>query len=483
MANGQNLAVVGGGITGLISAYESDKLGFKVTVFEETDQYGGKIKNGALDGKPINLGAEFIDAKNTRLIALCKELGVELIPATDQATEQFHLPDGRLISGEAFHKDYKPIAEQIIADKQCLIVDGKYTQLALHLNDISLTDYLQELAAKAQPPVDPQIIETVARVYGSEGGRNPEKINALQFVNEASDELGSFLSSDCGYRVAGGTHQLIDALRLYLQGRGVEFQAGAKVTKLGKEDGKFQLGFEVTPEKGVEKFDKVTLALPAYALGKIEGLEALGMKPEERELLNNTQYCHSSKFFVKLKDGVEVDNACFFSNDGFQAWISEKGMMTFLAGGENINKHKGIELINHCLGEYAKAHGKRVDELFEVAPDKMVLGAPDLKRPCYASPAMGQATKLGDLFGAMERMAQNGIAIAGTFLPLREGQCSSVGFMECGAASAQRAAQMLNSPLVEQKAEKPTENHIPNWVYKIFANGNTTASVGASYTI
>lgn len=470
----ESVAVVGGGISGLLAAYEAEKLGKKVMVFEGGNRFGGKIQTGALDGKAVNLGAEFIDseAKNPKIIALCNELGVELIPATDQKTEQFHAPDGKILSGEVFHEMYKPLAEQIIADKQALIVDNKYTQKAQHLNSISVIDYLHELNKNANPKVDDKLLPIVSGAYAAESGNNPEKISALQFVNEASNELGSFLGSDCGYRVKGGTEELIKALKSHLENKGVDFVQDAKILSVAKNDGKFSLGFEKMPEEGMQKFDKIALALPAYALAKIEGLEALGMTKEEIELLKNTQYTNSSKFFVKVKDGVEVDNACMFSNEGFEVWTSEKGMMTFLVGGEKANEKKGIKLIEHCLESYAKAHGKKVDDIFEITPDKMVFGGADKAKPCYASPALLQAIGLGGLFGTMERMAEQGVALVGTFFPRRDAEGTSVGFMENGAFSAHRAMQLINKPAIVQEKEQE-QSYIPSWVHKLFSGENS----------
>lgn len=477
MANGEKIAVVGGGISGLVMAKELTDTGNQVTVFEETKRLGGKIQTGALDGSPINLGAEFIDSTNTRLIALAKDLNVELIPATDQKTERFQLPDGKLLSGEAFHAAYKPIAEQIIDDKKNLIVGGKYTEKAKHLNEISLAEYLQELAAnveKSGQKIDPKIIETAAQAYASEGGNNPEKISALTFVNESSGRLGSLLNSDCAYRVKGGTEELIKALHKNLQEKGVEFETGAKLTNVSKNGAKFNLGFaDNQTEKGKQEFDKVALAVPMHALAEIKGLEALGLKSEEHKLLKNAQYTDSSKFFVKLKDGAEIDNACCFSGEGFQTWTSEKGMMTVLAGGEKINERKGVDLVNYVLESYAKAHGKKASDLFELTPDKIVFAAPDTKKPCYASPSVGQSMELGGLFGAMERMGKHGLAIVGTYLPRRDDEGTSVGFMENGLAASARAAKILNQPAIEQSMQLPAAND-ESWAHKIYSGVKNT---------
>ena len=448
----KRVAVVGGGISGLMAAKELADRGFAVDVFEGDRRLGGKIQSApanALGGHVINVGAEFIDSrdKNPRMTGLCDALGVKLIEATDQKTEQFHLPDGTLLSGAAFHAAYRPLAEQIIADKARLIDNGRWSERAKQLDSMTLKDYLQQLVANVPQGVDPRIVETAARVYGSEVGRDPEQASALQFVNESSAQLGTFLNSDCAYRIEGGTETLVDALRGDLARRGVTFHMNASVTALGKQGEQFQLGFSGSaPTDAKPAYDKVVLAVPAYALAKIDGLEALGITPEQRALLAQAQYTHSAKFFVQLKDGVNVDNTCFFSGNGFQAWTSEPGMMTFLVGGETPNSKKGIKLVSECLDAYAKAYGKTAEDLFQMEPGKVVFGGPDQQKPCYCSPAAMQAMNLGGLISSFEKLAEKGLGIVGTYLPRRTAEGVSFGFMECGAESAHRTAKLLAEP-------------------------------------
>ena len=110
------------------------------------------------------------------------------------------------------------------------------------------------------------------------------------------------------------------------------------------------------------------------------------------------------------------------------------------------------------------------------------MGAPDTKKPCYCTPALGQLLKLGGLFTAVERMAEHGIAFAGTFLPMRGADNNmSAGFMEAGLNSGEYALQKLNQPArsVEQSMQQPAAND-KSWVQMLFANNARTA-VGASY--
>ncbi len=496
------MAIVGGGISGLTQALAAAEAGYKVTVFEESNRFGGKIQSAALDGKIINMGAEFIDSDQKGLIELAKKLGVNLIDSKDQEKETFLTASGKHLTSEEFHEAYKPLAELIIKDQKGMELAKKYeqketltkdeTDIALeyihkdkngkietfeeYINNKSLPEYLQGLAEKYKKDtgkdIDPDIIKTVEGAYASEAGRDPHKTSALQFINEASPELGSFLASDCAHRIEGGTAALLDKLKEHLEAKGVKFQTGSKLEELKKDGEKFDLGFTE------EKFDKVGLALNAHALGQIKGLENLGMHPEERALLQNMQYTHSSKIFIKVKDGVDVDSAALFTGGNWQSWVHDKGIVTFLVGGEQLNNLGKEELTKLITEQYAKAYGKKAEDIFEKDENgkfKMVFGAPDTKRPCYATPAPGQLSQMEKLHGTMERMAGNGVALAGTYFPME----GSVGFMECGVQSAHKSVEMVkelsSSIITSMKKEinelKETVAGIGSWVSRVTGAG------------
>lgn len=466
----ETMAIIGGGVSGLTQALAAVEAGYNVTVFEETGRFGGKISSSALDGKIINMGAEFVDSDQKGLIDLAKKLGVNLIESKDQQNEAFLTASGQKWSSDEFHEKYKPLAELIIQDKENLKQDGDF---AKYISGKSLPDYLHELAEiykkDTGKEIDPDVIKTVAGAYASEAGRDPHKTSALQFINESSSELGGFLDSDCAFRIEGGTAALLEKLKDHLAAKGVKFETGKKLEELRKDsDGKFDLGFTE------EKFDKVGLALPAHAMGAIKGLEELGMYPEERALLQNMQYTHSSKVFLKVKDGVEVENTAMFTGNNWQSWVHDKGIVTFLVGGEELNNKGKDEVVKILTEQYAKAYGKNPEDIFEKDEHgqfKMVFGAPDTKRPCYAAPAPGQLMEMERLKATMNRMAENGVAIAGTFIPME----GSVGFMECGVQSAHdsinKVKELSNSIITSMKKEinelKETVAGIGNWVSRV----------------
>ncbi|MBY0497723.1 MAG: protoporphyrinogen oxidase [Cyanobacteria bacterium] len=83
------IAVVGGGITGLAAALRVRQRapGAEVTLFEKTGRLGGKIHTERADGFVIEAGADSFLTRKPRGVGLCKELGVS----------------GRLVARQAQH--------------------------------------------------------------------------------------------------------------------------------------------------------------------------------------------------------------------------------------------------------------------------------------------------------------------------------------------------------------------------------------------
>ena len=84
----RRVAVVGGGITGLATAYYLQQAGAAVHLVEAADRLGGKIRTDELAGVPLEAGPDSFLARVPWAVDLCRELGLgdELIaPATGAA--------------------------------------------------------------------------------------------------------------------------------------------------------------------------------------------------------------------------------------------------------------------------------------------------------------------------------------------------------------------------------------------------------------
>lgn len=464
---GQRLDIIGGGITGLSAAYYALKSGVpadQIHIHEASERLGGKILSAQLDGKVVNRGAEFIDSTQDSILAMCNDLGVKLNESTDQGTLEFQLGNGQKLSQDQFFAAYKPIFDLIQADKATLRAapDGKRAQ---ELNSMTLDEYMVQLtqavpqapvsrslwqivtfqSGASKPAVSPEIVDMAKRCYESESGQAPGNVNALQFVGEASTEMGSMFDSDCAYRVEGGTEQIIHKLHEKLKSAGVKFHHNQVATKITHENGKDHVHFAGADKPVVT--DKVVLALPAYKLKEIEGLEELGLAPQQHKLISEAQYTNSIKFTVKLAPGAEAPSSNYFSALGFQCWSDTPGQVTFLASNAGMDR-LGLTLpkyVQKCMDTYAQGQGTTREAMFGDVRGNMVLTNP-IASPCYASPGKNQQRELLELSESLQKLEAKGVSIAGTFLPNRTENGTEVGFMECGLKSAERSIERLMTP-------------------------------------
>lgn len=94
----KRLAVIGAGISGLVCAYELQKLGFDVEVFEKGSHVGGRMASRNHQFHCFDLGAQFVSKSYAATLAYCRELGLsenwrELSHLTTHlyANDQLHL--------------------------------------------------------------------------------------------------------------------------------------------------------------------------------------------------------------------------------------------------------------------------------------------------------------------------------------------------------------------------------------------------------
>ena len=76
----KTVTVIGAGLAGLSAAYELQRAGWKVTVLEARDRFGGRVHSvrSFSNGLVAEGGGEFIEESHTRMIALAKQFGLKL---------------------------------------------------------------------------------------------------------------------------------------------------------------------------------------------------------------------------------------------------------------------------------------------------------------------------------------------------------------------------------------------------------------------
>ncbi|GLJ61219.1 protoporphyrinogen oxidase [Microbacterium barkeri] len=75
-AHEKHVVVVGGGVAGLIAAWECAKVGMRVTVLEAGERPGGVLRSAEVGGVVLDLGAESFATRGGHVRALIDELGL-----------------------------------------------------------------------------------------------------------------------------------------------------------------------------------------------------------------------------------------------------------------------------------------------------------------------------------------------------------------------------------------------------------------------
>jgi monoamine oxidase len=306
-ASVRDIGVVGGGAAGLTAAYRLAQAGRRVTLYEASARWGGRMftrANFNEDGQFCELGGEFVDTGHAAIRALADEFGVgveRLAPEDDPGEDIYHF-GGRLYAqhdmvdakgGGAFVQ----AAARIAADQAALLdAERNWTARARELDALSLKAYLGTLA-----DVTPDWALALLHVaYLVEFGIDTDQQSALNLIDmvglDTKNGFKIFGESDEAYRIRGGSSALITALQARLGA--ITQRMRWSLTRIAPADSGVALAFE-TPKGGVEaRHDAVVLALPFTRLRTVGGLDALGLEPEQLRAIREMAYGDHGKLMV-----------------------------------------------------------------------------------------------------------------------------------------------------------------------------------------
>ena len=195
----KNIAVIGGGITGLSAAYylKKEHPEYDVTIIEATNRTGGKIQTYRKDGFTIELGPESYLGRKTIMTDLATEVGLgdELI--TNQTGQSYIYARNRLypIPGGSIMgipTDLKPfMTTQLISLKGKLRAAMDLTKKPIEMDgDISVGDFFRQRLG------DEVLENLIEPLMGGIYGTDIDKLSLMStFPNfkEREEEFGSLI--------------------------------------------------------------------------------------------------------------------------------------------------------------------------------------------------------------------------------------------------------------------------------------------------
>lgn len=279
----QTVVVIGGGISGLSAAYELQKAGFLVDVFDK-ETAGGRMRTERPGNLPFDSGADFLAENYTTLRRFASELGIEWIPTKAHGTHRI------MRNGKAYYLSLEKPSDILRFDiipfweRVRLLFFAARLRLT-HKNLPSFFD-LQELS----PALDAATAgDYMTQKVGSETKQYIADAFTALMQFHTSDEIssGAMMSllnmmtspkSTFALRyTVGGIGAIPEAL-----GKKVELHENSSVTKLVRQND----GVVATVRDVEKKYDYAVVAAPAYAAKELVG----DLNDSAKQFLNSVQY-------------------------------------------------------------------------------------------------------------------------------------------------------------------------------------------------
>lgn len=335
-----SIGIIGGGITGITTAYRLIQQGHKVTIFEASDYLGGLAAGFELAGHRVEHAYHFLYKTDEYILGLVKGLGLE-----DKLT--FHKSSVSTYYGDTLYPMETPI--DLIRFKPISFIDrirAGVTVLYLQrvknwrkLENITALEWLRKYAGRSVSDV---IWEPLLR---GKFDRYFDKVTmswlwgrVLQRVDSRDAKLGG---EALGY-FKGGFRTIIDALVTPITAAGADIRLSTPVSKLMHNPVSGQV--TVTTANGEDAFDRVLATVPSHVLAKmIAGYEAEA--PEYFNKLRSIDYLDAvvQVFATKQKFTRYYWHNINTPNSPFVVFLS----LTNLVGSERFD---GLNI--YYIGDY-----------------------------------------------------------------------------------------------------------------------------------
>ncbi|MGE0444801.1 MAG: protoporphyrinogen oxidase [Vicinamibacterales bacterium] len=273
-----DVAIIGGGISGLSAAYELQCRGRRVQVLEASERPGGVIQTERFDGWVVDGGPDSLLVQKPAAVSLCRELGIaDRLVSTLTPRTAYVLRDGRLHAiAEGSFLGF-PIGAGALARSSLFSIAGRlrmaaelFVPRAREGEDESIAsfvrrrfgeeaaDYLAEPLLAGIHAGDAETLSLRAlfpRLVDAER-QSGSVIRALRALRVKPSPRGAFVS------LPGGVGELVDALTAALAPGTIT--CGAPVSEL-RRAGHYTL---TTPQGDIHA-RAVMLAAPAYVAGQL----------------------------------------------------------------------------------------------------------------------------------------------------------------------------------------------------------------------
>jgi monoamine oxidase len=350
-ARNARIAIVGGGMAGLNTAYKLQKAGLNATIYEGADRTGGRMftaRNLLADGLTTELGGEFIDSTHEEMLALMDEFKLERLDTQGPEAEKLGLkPETYFVNRRHYTQDdaakaFVPLAKQILEHYDSLgeVVNyetegggGEFDRqsIAQYFDRIGATGWLRELLDVA---------------YVTEYGLDAGEQSALNFIFligtgdlKDTSHLSLLGESDERYKVRGGNQQIVDGLAKRLD---PQIRRRHRLEAIHSAGQGYTLTFQTDGGARDESADIVVLAIPFTLLREVK--MAVELPDLKKKAISELAYGANAKVLIGFNNRPWQSlgySGATYSDEPFQlAWDNSfmqpgtPGGLTLYSGGK-----------------------------------------------------------------------------------------------------------------------------------------------------
>ncbi len=281
-----NIAIIGGGISGLSTAYYLIKKAkekgknIKITIFEKKDKLGGKVNTEYYNGFIIEKGPNGWLSSKEAPTKLAKELNLKIIEANKNAQKRYVFLNGKLIRIPEDPISF--ILSQVLSWKGKLRLALEPFIKPSNKEDETVAEFI--IRRLGREALDKLLDPMIAGIFAG----NPFRLSirsAFPKVWELEKKYGSLIKGMLALKkqrkiekasagptgnllsLEKGLYEFITALENFLKESGVRIFLNSSLLPLEKREGKYIL--EDKNNNIEETFDRVILSCPAFAASKL----------------------------------------------------------------------------------------------------------------------------------------------------------------------------------------------------------------------